>query len=218
MKWLALLLLVSVPLAAQDRASTPDIGCAAGLYLIRDAADPKRDLKLSPTLTGKPKMAGLGMFMLTGGITGAKLKTVIPGAASNIRTQDPRPNFRFCAGSAPLAAKSSVGGSDYVGANGAASSPSAFRLVAFDGKSTKDRELVSAKIGMGSVRGALSDAMQDFSVTEIAPGVFQMVPARPLPPGEYGFTKMPADVALDRKRPPAEIFDFGVDAVPAAGQ
>jgi hypothetical protein len=211
----------AAPLAAPEPvavASTLTRACAPGVYL--ESGDPT-----APQLTAmtsspfeKRKVGNLGGFMLTGGISGLKVKSVLAGPGASVRTSVSRPTFRFCF-AAPVTAPDNATGSGYVGTATEASSPADYRLVQFESK-PEQRELTLAKSTMfHGIKTILADSTYRFTSIEVAPGQFRITFDYDLAPGEYGFVRGTGGAALKKPKkgqipgigePGQPVYDFGV--------
>lgn len=176
---------VAVPVAA---TSTLAPHCAPGTYIeTGDPAAPQLAL-IAPIAIESRKVSNLGGFILTGGISGLKVKSVLPGAHAGNQLATRRPIFRFCYDAIATSAGGGLG-SAYVGTSQPGTSPADFRLVQFQSKK-QQRELVLAKSTMfHGVTTTLADATYRFDWVEVAPGQFRVTLDYDLPPGEYGFIR-----------------------------
>jgi hypothetical protein len=218
--------LVVALLTAQEAAPVvgtapvaPAQTCAPGIYLESgDSAAPQLTAMTSAPFE-KRKVGNLGGFMLTGGISGLKMKSVLAGPSAVVRTAAVRPTFRYCF--APAAAASGdATGSGYVGTATEASNPADFRLVQFESK-PEQRELTMAKSTMfHGIKTILADSTYRFTATEIAPGQFRVTFDYDLAPGEYGFVRGTGGATLKKPKkgqipgigePGQPVYDFGVN-------
>ncbi len=190
--WLAIFAAqAAAPVAAPaPNPPAPEVqpACAPGIYLeTGDPAAPKL-VAISPEPIESRKVSNLGGFMLTGGMSGLKVKSVLPGPQAANQLASRRPVFRFCFEVAATAAGDGQG-SAYVGTAKAATNPVDFRLVQFESKK-QQRELALAKSTMfHGIKTTLSDATYRFDSTEVAPGQFRVTLDYDLTPGEYGFVR-----------------------------
>lgn len=208
--------------AAPPTASAAEVpACAPGVYL--EGGDPPGSVlsALSSSPFESRKVTNLGGFMFTGGLSGLKVKSILPGPAAEIRTTAVRPVFRFCF--APAAAAVDGGtGSSYVGSANAASNPVDFRLVQFESK-PEQRELTMAKSTMfRGIKTTLADSTYRFTATEIAPGQFRVTFDYDLPRGEFGFVRATGGPQLKKPKkgqipgigePGQQVYAFGAVAL-----
>ncbi|MBN8502172.1 MAG: hypothetical protein J0M19_13650 [Sphingomonadales bacterium] len=208
---------VAAPIAT---TSTPVPECAPGVYL--ESGDPAAP-QLQPlenTAIESRKVTNLGGFMFTGGISGLKVKSVLPGLRSTRQAASKRPIFRFCF--AVVTAESDGGtGSGYVGTAPAATSPVDYRLVQFETKKDQ-RELTMAKSTMfRGIKTVLADSTYRFSATEVTPGQFRVTFDYDLPPGEFGFVRASGGPQLKKPKkgqipgvgePGQQVYAFGLIA------
>lgn len=177
----------ATPQPVQPAAAIAPV-CAPGIYIeTGDPAAPQL-VPINPVAIESRKVSNLGGFMLTGGISGLKVKSVLPEPHAANQLASRRPVFRFCF-DAPAAPNTAEQGSAYVGTAQAAVNPADFRLVQFESKK-KQRELSLAKSTMfHGVKTTLADATYRFDSIEVAPGQFRVTLDYDLPPGEYGFVR-----------------------------
>ena len=188
--WLAFIAAqAGAPIAAPVAAtSTLAPHCAPGIYA--ETGDPAapRLAAIAPVAIESRKVSNLGGFMLTGGLSGLKVKSVLPGAHAANQLATRRPVFRFCFDAVTAAAGDGLG-SAYVGTSQPATNPADFRLVQFQTKK-QQRELVLAKSTMfHGVTTTLGDATYRFDAVEVAPGQFRVTLDYDLQPGEFGFVR-----------------------------
>jgi hypothetical protein len=186
--WLAFAAAQAVAPAPMEVTSTITAACAPGVYLESgDPAAPQLQPLESAAFESR-KVTNLGGFMLTGGISGLKVKSVLPGLQSTRQVVGGRPTFRFCFAPAPVQG-SDASGSGYVGTTAAATSPVDFRLVQFAAKKDQ-RELTMAKSTMfRGIKTVLADSTYRFTSVEVAPGQSRVTFDYDLAPGEYGFVR-----------------------------
>ena len=192
---------MSVLLALALVAAEP--ACAPGVYVSTDAGAPAA---LTETAADHRRVANLAGAMLLGPFGGGKMKvkTVLAGASATVKVRGPRPTFRFC-----LAVTEAVAGSGYVG--GTAMTPADYKLVRFE-QGGDDRSLALTAVGgFGGPKGQLGKSMVAVRTTQVAPGVYDIVPTADLPPGEYGFLRAVVAPTSARKKDATErVYDFAV--------
>jgi len=151
--------------------------------------------------------SGLFASLITMGIAKANWKAVIQGSRSAVRLDTGSPTFYFyfedhAAG---------LGRSAFMVPN--ISNPNQFTLVRLDCRKDSRETVVLRAGAFGASVGTDRDARVPFKSERIRPGVYRVMPARPLPPGEYCFL---ADSVVDSNPYDAQmgnrtdIFDFGV--------
>lgn len=220
--WISVLAVqAATPIAAPvpvEATATLTPACVPGVYLeTGDPAAPQLQ-PLESTAIESRKVTNLGGFMLTGGLSGLKVKSVLPGLHSTRQIGTTRPSFRFCFPA--VAVDSGDGtGSGYVGAAPAASSPVDFRLVQFEAKKDQ-RELTMAKSTMfRGIKTVLADSTYRFSALEVAPGQFRVTFDYDLPPGEFGFVRASGGAQLKKPKkgqipgvgePGQQVYAFGL--------
>lgn len=204
--------------AQTPSAAPPTATCAPGVYLeTGDPAAPQLTA-ITPVAIESRKVSNLGGFALTGGLSGLKVKSVLPEPHAATQFSAKRPAFRFCFEVAAPAASDGTG-SAYVGSASVASNPIDFRLVQFESKK-KQRELTLAKSTMfHGVKTTLADATYRFDSVELVPGQFRVTLDYDLSPGEYGFVRAtggPQLKAPKKGQPPGvgepgqPVYAFGV--------
>ncbi len=198
-----------------DSAGLPSITCPKGVYLLDGSTDGDQGVAIPEVFTEHRKISNVFGAMLTGGMSGLKIKTVLLGRTAQVRTKSMRPVFRFCfdVPDAVVAEASSSGGSDYVGASKKADSPREYLLVRFEG-TDKNREVAVAKSRIGGISGALTDSMIRFTQVEKQAGIFFISPNEDLEPGEYGFIHSVGSVTTPvgkGQKPVEQVFDFTVE-------
>jgi hypothetical protein len=212
----ALTLLVCVGEAQAQDAPAP---CPPGVYLLDNPADLTGGKRIEMKLSEKRKLAGLGGFMLTGGLSGIKIKSVLAGPNAAVRTRQSKPVFRFCIPAPLETVVTSNNGSEYVGTLKIAQNPNEFLLIAYDGKSKKDRQVAISKSTMGGIAGIPSESMVRFTVTQEAPAIFMASANQPMASGEYGFIRAVGGGAVPgAKVDPKgleQVFDFAVEGIAA---
>lgn len=203
------------PAASQEDAIDWRVPRAPGVYLAAPWLPAPRMLRIDATTANQTKTGGMLGYALTGGIVPLRMKSVIPNAAARIRAASARPAFFFYFD----AAKGASTAAWSTGPAMAVASPGEFSLVRFDVKADR-RE---ARVGSFNIAGAKTGVMDRdriaFTFDAVAPGVFRVVPAADLAPGEYGFLHAvsagsgPGMFAAGVMT--ARVFDFAVeDAAP----
>ena len=153
-------------------------------------------------------------FMLLGGMTSLKVKTVLPGKAAAVRMKAARPSFLFCFEvREPAGEADDDGGMSYVGTSAQAASPREYRLVRFDVEGDQREVVLAANSVTGPKTGDIEKSNVRFEIKDVAPGQYLVTPQKDLAPGEYGFLKTAGNItAANGKRAPAErVLDFAID-------
>lgn len=188
--------------------------CERGVYLL--AADGNRSAQpLAEKLTDHRRMGNVVGFALLGGLSKMQIRTVLEGPRAELRMTEKAPVFHFCNPPRQEAARAAGGGMAYVGSGGGDITPASYRLVRFDTKPDQ-REVPVAAIGGfgGGARKTLSEHVLAVDVREIAPGIVEVKPRKPLMPGEYGFFRenRPDDMGVGKSDGPRDrVIDFAVE-------
>lgn len=215
--WLSVVAAQAVVGASPPAGPAQTPACAPGIYI--EASDPAAPqlIPITPVPIESRKVSNLGGFMLTGGISGLKVKSVLPKPHASSQLPTRRPVFRFCFEVAGSVTEGN--GSAYVGTGTGANHPADFRLVQFQSKKDQ-RELSLAKSTMfHGIKTTLADATYRFDSVEFAPGQYRVTLDYDLPPGEYGFVRGTGGAQLKapkKGQPPGvgepgqPVYDFGL--------
>jgi len=212
---------VIVPGVARPTGATPAAGTEAvgdpndpmtphdsGIYLyIRDRAGNPTMTLLEPAAYQGSKTGGLFTSALTAGLKKAKMKAVIPGSKATIRTNDLQPVFYFY-----FEDKAAGLGRSPWTTGGNISSPNQFVLVKLESKKN-NRETIIGEFGaLGASTGTHEKSMVAFKSEKLRAGLYKIVPALEMQPGEYCF--MVSSGAMGAYGSGAagamQIFDFGI--------
>jgi hypothetical protein len=183
----------------------PMVAHPAGVYLLKGTAASAKMERMQFTVTNQAKTGGIFGYALTGGIASASVKVAIQNEAAPIATNG-TPKFYFFFDDV---SKGQDGNTWASGANTFVNSPAEFTLVELDKKQGR-RE---ARVGSMNIAGAKSGVMDKdripFTSKEVRVGVYEVTPAAPLPPGEYGFI-FSLGAGGTNGAMTARIFDFSV--------
>jgi hypothetical protein len=173
----------------------PMVPHPSGIYL----AGTTRMTRIESTTTRQARTSGMLGSMLTYGLAGMRIKAAINGPKASLATSERQPVFYFYFDQAAQGLGA---------AGGAVTSPNEFSLIRFETRSDK-REAVVGSVGLGGAKSGLRDKDQRvFSANQIAPGVYKVVMAEPLTPGEYGFISGGVGSGANAT---FRVFDFRVD-------
>jgi hypothetical protein len=152
----------------------PMVPHPSGIYL----AGATKMTRIESTTTRQARTSGMLGSMLTGGLSGMRVKAAVNGSSASLKTSEKQPVFYFYFDQAAQG----------LGATGGqVTSPNEFSLIRFEPKKDK-REAVVGSVGLGGAKSGLRDKDQrDFQADQIAPGVYKVVMTDVLTPGEYGF-------------------------------
>lgn len=183
----------------------PMVDHPAGVYILRDIGPSPRMERMQFTVTNQAKTGGIFGYALTGGIASASVKVAIQNETAPVATgQSPKFFFFF-----DDISKGEDGNTWASGANTFVSSPAEFTLVELNPKKGR-RE---ARVGSMNIAGAKTGVMDKdripFNTKEVRVGVYEVSPAEPLPPGEYGFI-FSLGAGGTNGAMTARIFDFSV--------
>jgi len=182
--------------------NNPDAPHDSGIYLFTENENGhlKVMVPLERASTEGTKSGFLG-HALSYGIVKGKTKAVIPGPRASIRTYDTKPVFYFY-----FEDKSAALGKAHGFGAQTVSNPNQFSLVKFEQKK-ESREVVIGTIGFANAStGGESKEMIPFKSERVRPGVYRVVPATDMNPGEYAFVSASAAGAAGA----GDIFDFGI--------
>jgi len=169
---------------------------ASGIYWKPTQRAEKHMVRLEPSTYSQGKTTGMFGAAMSMGISKAKWKIVINGDRAVLHITEPAPEFWFYFGTGQEAFSSGP------------SSPDDFLLVRLE-KKGKDRELVVGQGGLtGTSAGTRSKATIALESKQLAPGIYQVRPNRPLEPGEYAFMRAGMNI---ENLASGRVFDFGID-------
>lgn len=187
-------------ISGDNSSADPLVMHSPGIYAFERNADDAVLRMVRPSKSSGEKTTGNGSLIFP-----FKTKMVIPGANSHISVPASAPEFYFYFDVSDEKV-SDFGMED----SAAAQSPSEFTLVALTPKKDR-RELTVGKasfylgVAVGVKKGVDSKSSLPFEVSEVAAGIFKVVPADTLAVGEYAFVFTGANGA-------ARIYDFSVRA------
>ncbi len=182
----------------------PMVAHAPGLYILQGQGESAKMTKMNFTVSSQAKTGGVLGYAFSGGIASMSIKVAIQNESSPVRTTS-NPRFYF------FFENIQDGGSNTwaSGANTFVNSPSEFTLVEL----TKKQGRREARVGSVNIAGAKSGVMDKdrlaFRSNEVRPGVYEVTPAMPLKPGEYGFIFSLAGAGTGGALT-ARVFDFTV--------
>jgi hypothetical protein len=162
--------------AAVSSVDSPDpkVPHPSGIYLW----SPTKMTRIESTTTRQARTSGMLGSMLTGGLTGMRVKAAVNGPTARIATSAATPTFYFYFDQAAQGLGA---------AGGSVTSPNEFSLITFEKKSDK-REAVVGSVGFGGAKSGLRDKDQrEFTSEQVSPGVYKVSVTTSLTPGEYAF-------------------------------
>lgn len=181
-----------------------------GVYLLEEKEGTRKMTWLEPTVYTQAKTSNVLGYAFSGGLAKMKIRAVLNGSQARFRISSSKPTFYFY-----FPTITQDGRAQVVGTLGGASSPNEFVLVRMKENEKKGRrELVVGEMNIaGAKGGVMSETQRPFDVEKIAPGIYKVVPAIELEPGEYCF--LYAGGAGTPLGPAAsvsgKVYDFGVE-------
>lgn len=192
--------------APQPPPPTPS---ESGIYWERVPGEQPDLVKLEPSVYTQSRQSGAWKSRITYGVLKTKSKAVLPGSTANLQVAERQPIFYFFFDVA-------TAGLSQAGHGSAATSANEFVLVRMDAKKNS-REIVVAEQSAltGSQSGTLDEYIQPFDFERLAPGIYKVMPKKPLTNGEYCFFYGGSPGAGNYGRgfwSGPRVFDFGVRA------
>lgn len=186
------------PAAANMNPNNPTSPHSPGIYWEQTGASSPRMVELEASAYSRGKTSGLFGSAMSMGLSKAKWKVVIEGASASLHILNSTPEFWFYFANAGSAFSSGP------------SRPEDFTLVKLE-KHKSDRELVVGKVGaFGASSGIPTNDTIAVQAKAVAPGIYEVVPSKPLKSGEYAF--LPAGENMQLAATGGKLFDFEVDA------
>jgi hypothetical protein len=183
----------------------PMVPHAAGLYVLEGEGAAAKMNKMNFTVSSQAKTGGLLGYAFTGGIASMSVKVAIQNDTAPVKTNG-TPRFYFFFENTTQEGAANTWAS---GANTFVTSPAEFTLVQL----MKKKGRREARVGSMNIAGAKSGVMDKdrlaFRANEVRPGVYEVTPAQPLQPGEYGFIFSLGGAGTGGALT-ARIFDFSV--------
>jgi len=173
-----------------------------GIYWLATKNGNREMVSLEPSVYSQGKTGSLFTSAMTYGLARSKWKAVVrsPRAVLRIKENQPQFWFYFEVTSHTLS---------YSGFFAPASSPNEFILARMEQKKN-ERELVVAEMGASGMSvGTRAEDTVPIQFEKVAPGVYKVVPGRPLGPGEYCFFYGGTSMAWGAGG--AKLFDFGIE-------
>jgi hypothetical protein len=188
--------------------NSPNAPHDAGIYIYVHTTQGPRMLLVEPSVYVRGKMTGAFTTAITEGIAKTKWKAVLRGERAGTRVTDPNVVFYFYFENT----RSGLSHADF-----GATNPNEFTLLHLDVKKSS-REVVMMSANAYTAASGLDEKKAvPYNVERVRPGVYRVIPAEPLTPGEYGFISGagnpygaggPGGIYVGAR---SKIFDFGVD-------
>jgi hypothetical protein len=179
----------------------------SGIYLYsKDRNGQPRMIILEQAAYQGSKTGGVFASAMTGGLKKAKMKAVLPGQRSGVRTPEQRPVFYFY-----FEDKAAGLGKGGFGA-GSVSNPNQFALVKLT-VTKSSRETIIGEMGaFGASSGTHERSIIAFKSERLRPGMYRVVPNEPMEAGEYCFlaSQMNIGPMVAGASGATQIFDFAV--------
>ncbi len=170
-----------------------------GIYMYTKDRDVARMVLLEPTEYSQGKTGGFFASSLTYGIAKVKTKAVVAGAHADVRSNYKDVAFYFYF-------EESQGETTHKRFGGS-TTPKEYTLLKFDEKNNSRETLTASMNAFGSSSGTDDKANTGFTSTKVKPGVYRVVPAAPLAPGEYCFFPSTGKSGADSAN---RLFAFGI--------
>ena len=186
----------AAPVQTAMSVDSPDplVPHPSGIYL----SSPTKMIRIESTTTQQVRTSGMLGYLLTSGLSGMRMKAAVNGPSARLSTTEVLPVFYFYFDQAAQGLGA---------AGGSVTSPNEFSLTRFETKKDK-REAVVGSVGLGGAKSGLREKDQrGFQAVQIAPGVYKVVPAQPLLPGQYGFVSGGVGSGANAT---FRVFDFSV--------
>jgi hypothetical protein len=164
----------SAPPSVDTDPNDPNIAHDPGIYMYAKGPNGMELTMLESSVYSSGKTGGMFATALTYGIAKMKMKAVIQGAHSSVRTSDGGVLFYFYFEESGK----SFGGS---------TTPNEYTLLKFDEKSNSREAQTGSANAFGSSVGTDVNAASGFTYKKIKPGIYKVIPAGELKPGEYCF-------------------------------
>ncbi|WP_199554588.1 hypothetical protein [Sandaracinobacteroides hominis] len=190
----------------------PNVPHYPGLYmLVKNNGTGDKMVRIDATMSNQARTSNLLGYALTMGIASMSLKASVPGESARIQTKHPQPTFyAFFEESIPRSLQNANSSTWASGIGTTTSSPAEVSLVRFaEGDNRRDAKVGRVNIG-GAKTGVMEKDQIEFDSEMLKPGVYRIVPAQMLTPGEYGFIQTIAGGGKNGAMS-ARVFDFGVE-------
>lgn len=188
-------------------AADPMAPHPAGVYLLQGEAEAPRMQRIDATMSNQAKTGGFLGYALTGGIASMSVKASIQNPTARVKTTQSTPIFYFFFDESNPGVQSTSAWA--AGSAATVTAPSEFTLIQLMIK--KDRR--EARVGSMNIGGAKTGVMDKdrltFDYSLVRPGVYKVVPVKPLDRGEYGFIFSIAGGGSGGALT-AKVFDFSV--------
>ena len=192
----------STSAAAPSDPNNPLSPHSPGIYWFEKGKTGEEMARLEASSYQGSKSSGMFTAGMSMGFKKAKWKARLEGAHAALRIPDPSPVFWFYFPSAGQ-------GFGQSGIPAQASKPEDFALARMEGNKN-DRELVVGEAGMlGNSTGVPSGDIVAVNVQNVSPGIYKVVPSKPLDPGEYCF--VPPGGAAAFGMAGGQLYDFEID-------
>lgn len=186
----------------------PNFPHEVGIYIYGESAPAwSKMTMLEPNVYTQGKTGGMFASAMTYGIAKVKMKAVLRGAHANARISDTNPVFYF------YFEQQGAGLSQATSIFGGTSTPNEYTLLKFDVKSETRETIIGKANAFGASGGTDDKAVVNFTYTNLRPGVYKVILADPLQPGEYGFISSGGSIGVGPmgSTTNSRVFDFGTN-------
>jgi hypothetical protein len=177
-------------------SNDPNVTHDPGIYMYTKGANGMALTMLESSVYSSGKTGGFFTSALTYGIAKIKMKAVVQGAHSNVSTSDSGVLFYFYF---------EESGKSF----GGETTPNEYTLLRFDLKSNSRETQTGSANAFGASVGTDVNAASGFTYKRIRPGIYKVIPAGQLTPGEYCF--LPAGGQAGTAAA-SRLFAFGIAA------
>jgi hypothetical protein len=179
-----------------DDPNDPNVAHDPGIYIYAKGPNGMELTMLESSVYSQGKTGGMFASALTYGIVKMKTKAVIQGAHSSVSTSDSGALFYFYF-------------EDTGKSFGGSKTPNQYTLLKFDSKSNSRETQTGSMNAFESSTGTDINAASGFTYKKIKPGIYKVIPAGQLTPGEYCF--LPAGGQAGTAAA-SYLFAFGITA------
>jgi len=179
-----------------DDPNDPNIAHDPGIYMYAKGPNGMELTMLESSVYSSGKTGGMFASAMTYGIAKMKTKAVVQGAHASVRTGDTGVLFYFYFEETGK----SFGGE---------TTPNEYTLLKFDVKSNSRETQTGSANAFGASTGTDVNAAAGFTYKKIKPGIYKVIPAGQLSPGEYCF--LPAGGQAGTAAA-SRLFGFGISA------
>jgi hypothetical protein len=182
--------------SADAYPNNPNIAHDPGIYMYVKGPNGMELTMLESSVYSSGKTGGMFATALTYGIAKTKMKAVVQGAHASVNTSDSGILFYFYF---------EESGKSF----GGETTPNEYTLLKFDVKSNSRETQTGSMNAFGASTGTDVNAASGFTYKKVKPGIYKVIPAGVLQPGEYCF--LPAGGQAGTAAA-SRLFAFGISA------